>query len=140
MRFVLDTNTVSFLMKGHPGIAERLMAESRTDVLLPQPVLAEIEYGLAHHPVRRRREALRRRFDLIRGQLSGQDWTDGVSRVFGEVKADLHRRGLPLEDFDVAIAAHAIAIDAALVTENLAHMERIRGLRLENWRQGSQSQ
>ena len=60
-------------------------------------------------------------------------WTDPVSRAFGEIKADLESRGLRLEDFDVAVAAHALANDAILVTDDLEHMGRISGLRTENW-------
>jgi len=47
VKYVLDTNTLSFAMAGEPSVSERLLSHARTDVLLPQPVIAEIEYGLA---------------------------------------------------------------------------------------------
>jgi tRNA(fMet)-specific endonuclease VapC len=62
------------------------------------------------------------------------DWTDDVSRVFGEIKSDLERGGSRLEDFDIAVAAHARAIDGTLVSDNAEHMSRIEGLRYESWR------
>lgn len=135
MNYILDTNILSFLMEEDQVVSERLLARSRASVLVPQPVFGEIEYGLARLPSSRRKHRLRRQFELLREELSHAEWTDDVSRVFGEIKADLERRGLRLEDFDVAIAAHALASKAVLVTDNISHMERIRGLELENWRQ-----
>lgn len=57
-----------------------------------------------------------------------------MSRAFGQAKADLERRGVRIEDFDVAVAAHALACQGRLVTDNVEHMKRVRGLELENWR------
>ena len=132
--FLLDTNTVSFLMRGDTEVRDRLAACSRTDVFLCQPVVGEIEYGLARLPRSARRNRLRRRFDLFLRELVRVPWTDEVSRAFGAIKADLERRGARIEDLDVAVAAHAVALGATLVTDNTDHMRRVRGLKLENWK------
>ena len=134
MKYVLDTNTLSFAMAGDPAVTERLLSHPRTDVLLPQPVIAEIEYGLARLPKSHKKDRLQERFGDFLEEMERAPWTDEVSRTFGTVKADLERRGVRLEDFDVAVAAHALALDATLVTDNLDHMARISGLRVENWR------
>lgn len=134
MKYVLDTNTVSFLMKGDSQVRDALTSRPRTDAYLCPPVVAEIEYGLARLPRSARKTRLRRRFDVFLEELVRASWTDDVSRAFGAVKADLERRGTRLEDFDVAVAAHALALDAVLVTDNVAHMQRVRGLTVENWR------
>ena len=76
MTFLLDTNTVSFLMRGEAAVRKRLAARSRTDVLLCQPVVAEIEYGLARLPRSARRNRLRGRFDLFLRELVRAPWTD----------------------------------------------------------------
>ena len=136
MKYILDTNTLSFLMRGDPSVSRQLVSKSRTDVLLPQPVVAEIEYGLSRLPRSKRRDRLRQRFDLFLGELPRADWTDEVSRAFGRAKADLERRGVRIEDFDVAVAAHALACRGQLVTDNVEHMKRVKGLELENWRSG----
>lgn len=133
MKYVLDTNTISFLMRGDPKVSSRLTAHERTDILLPQPVVAEIEYGLARLPPSARRTALRRRFDVILVELVRGEWSDAVSRAFGGIKAELEKRGVRIEDFDAAVAAHALALGAVLVTDNIEHMKRIPRLRLENW-------
>ncbi len=134
MKYVLDTNTLSYLMRGDPAVSESLTACSRSEVLLPQPVIAEIEYGLARLGDSKRKRRLRERFAVLAGELRRAVWNDEVSRAFGTIKADLDRRGVRIEDFDAAIAAHAVALEGTLVTENLGHMGRVHGLRLENWR------
>ena len=52
---------------------------------------------------------------------------------FGRIGAELAERGLPIGDFDVLIAAHAVAVGAVLITNNERHFARVRGLRVENW-------
>lgn len=133
MTYVLDTNAVSALMKGDAVIVERLAAIEPADVAIPQPVLAEIAFGLERLPRSRRRAALQARFDLVCAEIPRAEWTDEVSQAYGRVKATLERRGTRIEDFDAAIAAHALAVDATLVTANLDHMTRVPGLRTEDW-------
>jgi len=135
VKYVLDTNSVSFLMRGDATVRDQLASHSRTDVLLCQPVIAEIEYGLARMRRSARASRLRRHFDLFLEELVRVSWTDEVSRAFGRIKSDLERRGVRLEDFDVAVAAHAIAARATLVTDDVDQMGRISGLRVANWRE-----
>jgi tRNA(fMet)-specific endonuclease VapC len=130
---VLDTNAVSALMKGEPAAVERLLTVHRDDVSIPQPVIAEIAYGIERLPRSKRRQSLQDRFDLICSELARAAWTDSVSERFGQVKAALERRGQRIEDFDAAIAAHALAEDATLVTANLADMKRVPGLKAADW-------
>ena len=133
MTYVLDTNAVSALMKGSAAVVERLAATAPAEVAVPQPVLAEIAYGIERLARSKRRVALQARFDLLCSELPRADWTDTVSQMYGRVKASLERRGTRIEDFDAAITAHALAFDATLVTADLDHMTRVPGLRVENW-------
>ena len=136
MIYVLDTNAVSAIMKGNPAVVERLAATTRAEVAIPQPVLAEIAFGIERLPRSKRRTSLQARFDLVSAELPRAEWTDAVSQMFGRIKATLERRGTRIEDFDAAIAAHALALEATLVTANLDHMIRVPGLRVEDWSQG----
>jgi tRNA(fMet)-specific endonuclease VapC len=131
--YVLDTTTLSALMRANPSAIARLRGLLRTEVLLPQPAVAEVSYGLRRMQPSRRRVALRARFDLFRHELRRVVWDDAVSAAFGDIKASLERRGERLEDFDVAIAAHAVAARATLVTSNVRHMRRVEGLLLQDW-------
>lgn len=133
MKYVLDTNAVSVLMRGDPKIIERLRRVAKSAVAIPQPVIAELAYGIARLPRTKRRQALQERFNWILVELARMPWTDAVSEKFGLVKATLEQRGERIEDFDAAIAAHAFAENAVLVTANVRHLARVPGLKVEDW-------
>lgn len=84
-------------------------------------------------------EKLRESFELIRSELARESWTDEVSETFGRIKAALEKKGQRIEDFDAAIAAHALARGATLVAANLDHMTRVPGLTVEDWSAGEPS-
>jgi tRNA(fMet)-specific endonuclease VapC len=131
--YILDTNAVSALMKGDEAVLDRIQTLSKSDVFVPQPVLAEIAYGIERLPRSKRREALQDRFELVRAELQRIEWSDEISERFGTIKAVLEKKGQRIEDFDAAIAAHAIQPAAVLVTANTDDMIRIPGLTIENW-------
>ena len=133
MTYLLDTNAVSALMKGDEAFVERLASCAPADLAIPQPVIAELAYGIERLPRSRRRSALQARFELICSEVPRAEWTDEVSHAYGRIKAALERRGKRIEDFDAAIAAHALAARATLVTANTDHMNRVPGLHLEDW-------
>lgn len=131
MRFILDTNTVSALMKGDPPVAGRVAEIARDDVAICQVTAAEIEFGLKYLTSSKRRSLLQDQWNVVGDELLRLPWTDEVSRVFGERKAQLERRGNRMSDFDLAIAAHALAYDLTVVTSDRA-FSRLR-VRRENW-------
>jgi tRNA(fMet)-specific endonuclease VapC len=133
MKYVLDTNVLSALMKGDRHAVDRLRAANKDEVGVPHPALAEIAYGIARLARSRRQDTLQERFDLLRMELPRVEWSDEVSESFGSVKALLEKKGERIEDFDAAIAAHALARGAVLVTANVKHMVRIPGLVTEDW-------
>ena len=133
MTYVLDTNVVSALMRGEPSCVARFTATRPDEVFLPQPVVAEIRYGLARLPRSRRKAVLEKRADELFRSIARAPWTDEVSFTFGATKADLERRGARLEDMDVIIAAHALAMGAMLVTRNVSQLSRVAGLRVDDW-------
>jgi tRNA(fMet)-specific endonuclease VapC len=133
VKYVLDTNAVSAVMKSDAEMLKRLKRSNRRDVVLPQPVLAEVAYGIARLPRSRRRQLLEERFGAIAETFERIEWTDSVSNAFGEIKAFMERKGRRIEDFDAAIAAHAVANGATLVSANVKHMTGVPNLLLEDW-------
>ncbi len=132
-KYVLDTNTVSELLRGNVAAIARLRDCSSQDVAVPQPVRAEIAFGLALMRRGRRKRELEHRWEVLSQELSSVSWTDSVSQSFANIKARLQRAGTLIEDFDIAIAAHATAEDHYLVTNNTSHFARVEDLRLEDW-------
>ena len=133
MKYVLDTSSVSVLLKADPRAVRRLKAAERSSVAIPQPVIAEISFGLERLPGSTRKSRLQERWTLFKRYLPRVEWTDEVSRQFGIIKASLQRKGTIIEDFHIAIAAHALAHEAVLVSTDTSHMSRIRELQLEDW-------
>lgn len=133
MKYILDTNAVSALMKGLPAAVDRLAGLDRSTVSVPQPVLAEIAYGIERLPRSKRRTELRRRLSVIRNEIGRAEWSDEVSDAFGRIKTMLERQGRRIEDFDAAIAAHALAAGATLITADNAHLSRVPDLTVEDW-------
>ncbi len=130
---ILDTTAFSDLMKGHPRVVARLEEHGRANVRVPQPVLAEIRFGIDRLDRSARRGRLQSRYDALQAELVRCPWTDEVSEAFGRIKALLARKGTALEDFDLAIAAHALAHEGILVTSNRRHMTRVPSLETEDW-------
>ena len=118
-------------MKGMATAAARLARTPRADVGISQVTVAEIEFGLRYLPASRRRRWLQEQWRVIGPELIRLPWDDQVSRVFGERKARLEKAGKRMSDFDLAIAAHAIALGLIVVTADDG-FERL-GLRRENW-------
>lgn len=118
-------------MAGRGGAADRIAAVPREDVAICQVTVSEVEFGLRRSSRSRRRTRLERQWEVIGAELMRVAWDDEVSRVFGEQKARLQSSGRRLNDFDLAIAAHAIAHGMTLVTADAA-FARLR-LQCENW-------
>jgi tRNA(fMet)-specific endonuclease VapC len=131
LKYLLDTNTVSALIKGAPAVAARIAKTERADVAISQVTVAEIEFGLRYLPTSKRRRLLRAQWEAIGPELIRLPWDDPVSRAFGERKARLERSGRRMSDFDLAIASHAIAYGLIIVTADAA-FDRLR-IRRENW-------
>jgi tRNA(fMet)-specific endonuclease VapC len=131
LRYLLDTNMVSALMRGDPHVAARVAGTPREDVAISQVTASEIEFGLRHLPASRRRRAMEAQWAAIGAELIRIPWSDEVSRRFGERKARLARAGRRMSDFDLAIAVHALAYGLIIVTADRA-FERLKVAR-ENW-------
>ncbi len=72
-------------------------------------------------------------FDAIVEGFRVEAFDQAASRCYGPLRADLERRGQLIGPNDLMIAAHALALDLTLVTDNIGEFSRVADLRLENW-------
>ena len=89
----------------------------------------EIHFGLERRPSTR----LARQVDRVFERLPIMPFESDADRVYARVRASLERRGTPIGANDLLIAAHALALGATLVTDNVREFGRVEGLTVENW-------
>jgi tRNA(fMet)-specific endonuclease VapC len=126
MLHLLDTNAVSAALKGNAALDRRLKDLPLANWCISAITRAELRFGVARRP-----EAVRLA-DVVDAFLSvarTEPWDDAN----GKLRAVLASKGRRIGDFDEMIAAHALALDATLVTDNIRHFSRIAGLKIENW-------
>jgi tRNA(fMet)-specific endonuclease VapC len=128
--YLLDTATATAAMRGTAGLDSRLQRLSPDEWCISAITCAEMRYGVALKP-----EAiqLERYVDAFLAVARIEPWDAACAEIHGAVRAQLRAKGRSLGDFDEMIAAHALALDAVLVTNNLRHFRGVEGLRLENW-------
>ena len=131
-RLFLDTNIISHFMRDATGIAAmRVMTAQDTGrkVMTSIVVQCELEFGLSKRPSRRLELAyaeVMQRIDVL-----ALDTT--VVSHYAAIRNALERQGTPIGPNDTLIAAHALSIDAVLVTDNDDEFRRVPGLQVENW-------
>jgi tRNA(fMet)-specific endonuclease VapC len=132
--YMLDTNILSYMMdpqeRAQRVYCEERFAALRGRIVISVIVQAEIFAGLEKNPSPGKELRLRELMRRIGVEYLGPDlW---FSDLFACIKASQERRGLPKEQFDMAIAAHAMALGATLVSDDKA-LSNIEGLKLEAW-------
>ena len=128
-RYMLDTNTVSHLLKKHPAVARRVVAVPITALCISAITQGEMLFGLAKRPAATAlHEAVReflRRVDVL-------PWDASTSEVYGPARAATQREGKVLAPMDLLIGSHALSIEAVLVTNDRAFAQ-LPGLAIEDW-------
>ena len=131
MRFMLDTNIIAYAKNNRPEtVLKRLMQHSPEDYCISSITLAELEFGV-YNSARPEQNQLALVTFLARIKVVPFD--ADAAREYGIIRADLTRKGTLIGANDLLIAAHAMALDVTLVTNNTREFERVDGLKLENW-------
>lgn len=132
VRYMLDTNIVSYLVKQrYPEIDDRLARLEDHDYCISVITRSELMFGL-----HRAESALRSRQVTLRflDHVQTLPWTNTEADTHARLCARLHVAGTPIGILDEMIAAHAIALGATLVTNNVRHFGRLQPeLTIENW-------
>lgn len=129
-RYLLDTNIASAVIKGSsPAVDRHLARVSPAELGISVVTEAELRYGAARLPQATRLLALIENFFL---RVTILPWDSAAAHQYGQLRAELERAGKPVGNLDVMIAAHALAVDAVLVTNDHV-FERIKGLKVVDW-------
>jgi len=128
-RFMLDTNTVSHLIKAHPAVVERMVSVPMSSLCISAITEGELLFGLAKRPEAKQLHLVvtefLRRVDVLA-------WDSTVAQRYGPVRARLQEQGKNLAPLDLLIAAHAFHAGMVLVTNDRA-FSQVAGLNLEDW-------
>lgn len=130
VRYMLDTNTVSRIIKGAtPALQNRLRHVPMAHLCVSSITEAELLYGLARKPEAVTLHRIVHEF-LLRVDIL--PWDSEAAHCYGLLRAELERGGVILGNLDLLIAAHAQAAAAVLVTNDRAFL-RVSGVRVEDW-------
>jgi tRNA(fMet)-specific endonuclease VapC len=131
MRYMLDTNICSYILKNHPTAVKQKFEEvGAGNICISAIVLAELYYGAARHP---KGVVIRREIDNFISRLVVIPWDENAADHYGAIRASLEKAGTLVGAMDMLIASHAKSCAATLVTNNLREFDRIKGLTLLNW-------
>lgn len=126
---MLDTNTVSRLIKEHPAVVGRVVAAPMASLCISAITKGELFFGLAKRPDAKRLHLavleFLRRVDVL-------PWDSAIAEHYGGVRADMERRGKMLAPLDLLIATHALSVGAVLVTNDRT-FGQVAGLHVEDW-------
>ena len=129
MRYLLDTDTVSFALRGQGDVGARIRECKPSDLSISAITVAELRYG-ADRKGSRKLHAL---IDTFAAAVEVAAFDEHAALEFGRLGSILAGRGTPIGEFDVLIAAHAVALRCTLVTNNVRHYSKVPGLSVENW-------
>ncbi len=128
-RYALDTNTLSYFMRGEGRVAQRLAATTPQRVAVPAIAACEIRYGLS----RSGRPTLVTAFQHMMQAVAVLSFDAEAAEHAADIRTRLAEAGTPIGPHDILIAATARRHGCTLVTHNTREFARVPGLLLEDW-------
>ncbi|BBN60269.1 type II toxin-antitoxin system tRNA(fMet)-specific endonuclease VapC [Hydrogenovibrio marinus] len=130
IKYLLDTNICIYVIKRRPIEVLERFNEASGHIAISSITLAELLHGVekSKHVAKNLKavEDFCSRLDVI-------NYDENAASHYGDIRADLERKGKTIGVNDLHIAGHARSIGAILVSNNLKEFERVEGLRFQNW-------
>jgi tRNA(fMet)-specific endonuclease VapC len=127
---LLDTNICIYIINAKPpAVLERFKHYRLGEIGLCSVVAAELAFGVAKSGSARNRQAL----EMFLAPLTILPFDDRAAWAYGDLRAELERRGTPIGSLDTMIAAHALSLQAKLITNNTREFAQVPGLHVDNW-------
>jgi tRNA(fMet)-specific endonuclease VapC len=129
-RFLLDTNTISYLVARRLPRAEVRIAALHPDQLLVSAIsYGEVWFGLMRRPAK---VAIREAMSNFLREIEILPWTRHTANIYAGLRAEMEKSGKPMGSLDMLIAAHALEAGATLVSSDRA-FRYVPGLTVEDW-------
>ena len=128
-RYVLDTNASSAILRQREPVCARAASVPLASLAISSVTAGELHYGVAKRPQATTLAKLVREFLRYTDILP---WTDAIAHHYGTLRAALETKGITIAPLDLMIAAHALAVDATLVSADQALLQ-IDILKIEDW-------
>jgi tRNA(fMet)-specific endonuclease VapC len=130
VRYLLDTNTASYVIKGNfPRVRARLLKVPMAEVGIAVVTEAELRFGVARRP---EATTLKRVVEEFLLRVESLPWNSEAAEHYAQIRAALEKGGEPMGNLDLMIAAQAVAAGVVLVTRDQV-FRRVKGLRVEDW-------
>lgn len=132
MLYMLDTNICIYLMKKKSlSLFKKLSSlEKHHDIAISSIVLAELQFGVANS---QHKEQSQINLNTLLSKLDVLPYTEQCAFYYGEIRAELKRKGALIGANDLFIASHALTEKATLITNNGKEFKRVNTLSIENW-------
>lgn len=129
--YMLDTDTSSYIIREKPAsVRERFSKIDSQHICISVVTYAELLYGVTRSSSSRTNRPIIENFAR---HLVIQPWEEKAADHYAQIRTFLESNGQPIGGMDTQIAAHALSLDAILVTNNTRHFGRVPNLQLENW-------
>jgi len=130
--YLLDTNICIYIINKHPiAISKKIYTLNPQDIKVSSITVAELEYGASKS---KRREQNRIALYNFLSPFEAIPFDTRDAEIYGIIRSELERGGTPIGPYDMRLAAQALARDLIFITNNTAEFNRIKKLKLENWK------
>ena len=126
---MLATETVRKALRGEGRIGAKILEHKPHELCVSSITVAELRYGAEHSGSQK----LSSLIDTFVGSIEVVDFDENSARQFGTLAMEMAKRGTAIGEFEMLVAAHAIGVEATLVTDNADPFARVFGLYVENW-------
>jgi tRNA(fMet)-specific endonuclease VapC len=128
---MLDTNACIGVINKKPAVVrERMLQIEPENIFISQVVLYELLFGVCNST---QIERNKKNLDHFLKYIQVLDWGGEQAKVASKIRCDLSKKGQLIGPYDILVAAHALSLDACLVTHNTKEFKRVLGLILEDW-------
>ena len=131
IHYMLDTNICIYIIKKKPeGVIERFRQAKVSEIGVSSITLSELEYGAEKSSKPEQNKLALAQF-IAPIEIPAYD--DAAAQHYGKIRAYLEKQGTPIGSLDMLIAAHALSLNAILITNNESEFKRVSNLKIENW-------